>query len=145
MNEEERLEELFELIEELIELNERLPVIVEGVKDRKTLRAIGLRGDIITINRGNSIFNECEQIARKHPEVIILTDWDRKGGKLKYLLTDGFKNNEVKCNTDIRGRLAKLVKKDVKDVEGLRVLLERCILLRNKHRKDWYAKRTARK
>ena len=52
-------------------------------------------------------------------QVIILTDWDKKGDYLAKLLQEGLKANAVKYNTDIRVRLASLCRKETKDVEGL--------------------------
>jgi len=116
-------EELFEKIEKvLIELraiNVDVPIIVEGESDVKALRALGLKGEIIQINRGQSLFNFCEEIARKHAKVVLLTDWDRKGGHLCRLLSEGLKANDVQFNTEIRAKLAGYCKKETKDVEGL--------------------------
>jgi 5S rRNA maturation endonuclease (ribonuclease M5) len=116
---EDLFEKIKKVLEELKSLNEEIPVIVEGESDVKALRDLDIRGEIIQINKGQRIFNFCEEISRKYPVVILLTDWDRKGGQLCKLLKEGFKANDVKFNTDIRAKLAGYCKKETKDVEGL--------------------------
>ena len=116
---EELVEKIEKVLTELIALNDDAPVIVEGRSDLRALRELGLEGIIIKINVGQSIFNLCEEIARKFSDVIILTDWDRKGGHLSRLLQEGLKANDVKFNTDIRARLSSYCRKETRDVEGL--------------------------
>ena len=116
---EELVEKIEKVLAELIALNDFVPVIIEGESDRRALRELGLEGIIIKINVGHSIFNLCEEIARKYTDVIILTDWDRKGGHLSRLLQEALKANDVKFNTDIRARLASYCRKETRDVEGL--------------------------
>ncbi len=116
---EELLEKIEEILKELKAINTDLPIIVEGESDVKTLRELGLEGEIIQINRGQSLFNFCEEIAKKYSKVVILTDWDRKGGHLCRLLSEGLKANDVQFNTELRAKFAGYCKKETKDVEGL--------------------------
>jgi len=76
------LEDVQKALSELIEENRNTTVIVEGEKDVEALRRLGLTGKIITLNSGLTIIDFCDKIADGHEEVIILTDWDRKGGFL---------------------------------------------------------------
>ncbi|MEE9151791.1 MAG: toprim domain-containing protein [Thermoplasmata archaeon] len=119
MQKEELLEKIEVVLSELKALNADIPIIVEGESDVKTLRELGFEGEIIPINRGQSLFNFCEEIARKYPGVVILTDWDRKGGHLCRILSEDLKANDVQFNTKIRAKLAGYCKKETKDVEGL--------------------------
>lgn len=122
---EERLEELNRLIQELIQLNKDTPVIVEGRKDERALRTVGLSGTVLRLNKGVSIFRTCENIAKEHSRVILLTDWDRRGGQLSRMLREGLEANGVQYEENIRAKLATLCKKDIKDVESLHKHLER--------------------
>ncbi len=63
--------------------NEEVPIIVEGKNDRGSLRKIDFPGNIIILNGGNSLVNFSENVAEENDEVIILTDFDRKGVDLK--------------------------------------------------------------
>jgi 5S rRNA maturation endonuclease (ribonuclease M5) len=61
----------------------------------------------------------CEGVARAHRAVVLLTDWDSKGGKLFRALADCFKSLGVKADGDFRRGMARLAKKGAKDVEGV--------------------------
>ena len=124
MNDRERLEDFQKLIEELIDENRKVPIIVEGKKDKRALKVLGFKGTIYTINRGMQLFNFCEEISRKHDSVIILTDWDSRGGRTAKTLREGFTANDVKYRDDARAKLARICKKDVKDIESLPKFLE---------------------
>jgi len=103
---------LFELIEE----NNKIPVIVEGEKDITALRSFGLKGEIISLNKGVSLTDFCDSIARTYCEVIILTDWDRRGGYLAHTI-ERYLFGRVRCNTYFRELIAK--NSICKTIEGL--------------------------
>lgn len=71
------------LVEKYIEKNNTVPIIVEGKNDVNSLRRINFAGEIIPVNLGRSILSFSEGIASAYDEVIILTDFDRKGKILK--------------------------------------------------------------
>ncbi len=119
MRQQEREERVLQTLEDLREANEEAPIIVEGRSDRRVLRRLGIRGEIITLNSGSSVFHLCESLAHRYSEAIILTDWDRRGGQLCRLLREGLAANGVRCEVDFRARLTRLCKKEIKDVEGL--------------------------
>lgn len=121
----ERYDQVLQTIEDLREASLGTPIIVEGKNDRKALRSLGVQGAIIRLNSGSSIFQVCEEVSRSHSEVIILTDWDNRGGHLCRLLMEGLAANGVRYNVELRARLTRLCKKEVKDVEGLATLVER--------------------
>jgi 5S rRNA maturation endonuclease (ribonuclease M5) len=125
LNKKERLESIEAILDNLITLNKDKPIIVEGEADIKALRSLGVEGEILHINVGKNLFNLCEEISRKYNEIIILTDWDRKGGHLARVLMENFKANDMKYNTDIRAKLVYHCKKDIKDVEGLGRFIKR--------------------
>lgn len=113
------IEDIEKAIEELKKENEKIPIIVEGGKDEKALREIGIYGEIIKLNKGKTIAIFCEEVAKLHKEVIILTDWDFKGGELSKMLKKGFKANCVKIEMKFRAKISSLCKKDIKDVQSL--------------------------
>ena len=55
MNIEESVEEVDRVIDQLTDKNKTVPIIVEGKKDTKTLRKLGLNGIIIELNKGLSL------------------------------------------------------------------------------------------
>jgi 5S rRNA maturation endonuclease (ribonuclease M5) len=125
MSPEERLEMILEVVEELEHRSEDTPIVVEGLKDVHALRRMGVKKNIISLGKGLSVFAFCERLSRKSGSAIVLTDSDRKGGKLARMLKEALEANNVKADTDLRARLALLSKKEVKDIEGLPTYIRR--------------------
>jgi dTMP kinase len=100
-------------------------VIVEGARDVRALRALGLRGAIEPLNSGAAVFALCERLGRSTARAVILTDWDRRGGQLARRLRDGLAANGVAGLEDVRSRLARLTQKEIQDVESLDTLVAR--------------------
>ena len=116
MDYEQSLQNLEEAIQELINMDNTVPIVVEGENDITALNDLGIHGKIIPLNVGVSIPNLCDRIAKKWQRVIILTDWDRQGGKLCRRIIDNLEGR-TKCNTDFREIFAKNA--TVKDLESL--------------------------
>ncbi len=116
MNYQETLDELETAISELIADNEDIPVIVEGDRDVQALRQLNLTGAIIQYNQGLSTANFCDMISSRHQTVILLTDWDRSGGRLHYSLKRNLENR-VRCITKYRDVFA--TRSSVRTVESL--------------------------
>ena len=121
MDYEKSLEDLEEALFELREENKTVPIIVEGDKDIEALRKLNITGEIIRFNVGLSIPDFCDMISQKYKNIILLTDWDRKGG---YLCSTIKKNLEsrVGCNTRYREIFAK--RSMIRTLEGLPSWLE---------------------
>ncbi|MDP2768138.1 MAG: toprim domain-containing protein [Candidatus Methanoperedens sp.] len=115
----ERLERLEELIVELQTLADSGAIIVvEGRKDAESLRFLGIKGDIKLASQ-QPLLEFAELLSRSRKEIVLLTDWDKKGGIvarkiIHHLLTFG-----IMPNTDIRSRIRALTKKRIKDIESL--------------------------
>jgi len=112
-------------IEDLSKENQHIPIIVEGEKDVAALRKLNITGTIITINTGKSLIDFSDAIAREYKTVIILTDWDRKGGFLCRTLLKNLAGR-VTCITIYREILSK--HSMVKTIEGLPSY---CLTIRN--------------
>ncbi len=115
------VEEVELALDELVEENISTPVIVEGKKDQRALRKLGLTGEIITINKGMSLSDFSDWISERYNEVILLSDWDRRGGSLCRRLKELLKGR-VKYDVMFRQRLSKYAM--IKKVEGLPSWLE---------------------
>ena len=116
MDYEKSLEDLEKALFELREENKIIPIIVEGDKDIMALRKLNVTGEIIRFNQGLSIPDFCDMISQKYKSIILLTDWDRKGG---FLCSTIKKNLEglVECNTRFRKIFAK--RSMIRTLEGL--------------------------
>lgn len=113
------LEEINGMLDDLKHRSEDVAILVEGQKDVDTLNVLGVKGDLRQVQSGKTIFQLAEELSWEGKDAIILTDWDRTGGQLCRLLKDALKANEVSFDHSIRTRLARLSKKEIKDVEGL--------------------------
>lgn len=114
-----RLERIEELLLELSEYSERgAVIIVEGKRDILSLKRLGIKGSFELATR-YSLFNFSERIASLGCEVIILTDWDRRGELLATKLSEYFENFGIKPELQIRNKLKLITQKEIKDIESL--------------------------
>ena len=95
-------------------------IVVEGRRDVVSLRNLGIKPEIeIRMCANKPIAEFCEEIAETRKEVVVLTDWDRKGGILASALKSQFQNLGVDCDGSYREKLLYHTKKEIKDVESL--------------------------
>lgn len=114
-----RLERVEELLLELSEHSEKgAVIIVEGKRDILSMKRLGIDGSFELATR-HSLFNFAERIAKMGCEVIILTDWDRRGDILATKLSEYFGNFGIKPELQIRNKLKLITQKEIKDVESL--------------------------
>jgi 5S rRNA maturation endonuclease (ribonuclease M5) len=116
MNYKESYEDIKKKIIELQDENRSIPIIVEGEKDIEALKKLGINGVIISLNKGISLTDFCDKIAQDYKKIIILTDWDRKGGFLCYTIKKNLQGR-VNCNTSYREFFTKNT--IIKTIEGL--------------------------
>jgi len=116
MNYEKTIEEFEKTLLELREENKTVPIIVEGEKDKQALQRLDISGEIIIYNVGMSIANFSDMIAQNYKKIILLTDWDRKGGFLCSVIRKNLEGR-VKINLEYRKFFAK--KSITRTIEGL--------------------------
>jgi 5S rRNA maturation endonuclease (ribonuclease M5) len=110
---------LEELISALLEASGRgAVIIVEGRRDQESLRALGIPGPVITASQKPALAL-AEDVARVHREIIVLTDWDEKGEEMALQIEKHLRCSGSRGDMEIRSKLKRLVKKDIKDVESL--------------------------
>ena len=110
------LEDLEKILSELRDDNKKIPIIVEGDKDIDALHKLNINGIIISVNAGVSLTDFCDKLARNYKEIIILTDWDRRGGYLCHTIKKNLEGR-VNCNIYYRGIFAK--NSMIRTIEGL--------------------------
>ncbi len=120
----ERAERLREVLEDLKEANRFVPVIVEGPRDKRALKKLGLVGEIITFHRGKPMYEFCEDVAVHHDRLVLLMDWDTEGERLQGKLGRELKGHWEEF-ASFRSLLKILCQRDVNDVEGMPKLLMR--------------------
>lgn len=114
------IKEIEKAISYLQEKNTFVPVLVEGDKDRKALRKLGLSGDILMVHCGMDISHLCDRIASQYNEILILTDWDVHGSRICKKIVENLRGRTL-CITDFRVIFAQ--HSIVKDIESLPAFL----------------------
>ena len=118
----EKEEKLLKLFAELAsEASKGTPIIVEGAKDVQALHNLFIKGRIIPFKTGGKSFLEVvSQIERTEArEAILLMDFDRRGQEMTKKLAVWLEKAQIKPNLDFWRKLQGLVRRDLKDVEGL--------------------------
>ena len=128
MSDMEMREAIQDWIESVNSYPEECIILVEGIKDLTALKESGVTKKVLFINKGMNIFDLIESIRSgailENDEhfngvVIILTDWDRKGGMLATRLRKACLHLDVRFDLEIRRELASLTGKWIKDVESI--------------------------
>lgn len=115
----ERLTKLEELILELQELSDKGAIIVvEGRKDLESLRSLGIIGEIKLASK-QPLLEFTESLSKSGKKIVLLTDWDTKGGMVAGKIIKHLSAYGIIPNTDIRSGLSSLSKKKIKDIESL--------------------------
>ncbi len=133
MNPAERLVELESALDALRRAAAGAAVIVEGRKDVLALEALGVGGVHLLIHTGKTLEARSDEIAADHagvgwPRVVLLTDWDRTGGRLADRLQKAL-SARVPLDLECRRRLARAshascVEEVPADLAALRASLE---------------------
>lgn len=100
-----------ELIDMLRDVEDKL-VIVEGKKDKKALKSLGVK-NIIAIN-GRPLYELADEI-KTDKEVVILTDFDKEGRKIHSKLKNLLQRHKIHVNSHLRGRIMSLGKNKIED------------------------------
>lgn len=118
-------EALEDLIASLKEASaEGAVIIVEGRRDESALRSLGINGPVMTASY-RSALDLAEDASRSYSQIIILTDWDEKGEEMALNIERHLRSVGSRADMDIRSRLKRLVRKEIKDVESLDFYVER--------------------
>ena len=94
-------------------------VVVEGERDRRSLRRLGLHGPILLVHRGRTLSETAHELDSHARRVIILTDWDTEGGHLAQRLKEFLGVGRFGADLEHRRRLAHVLRGELAHVEGL--------------------------
>ena len=103
------------------------PVVVEGHSDTLALRSLGYHGEVIELNDGKSVLSTVEKLAQKLGTsgiFVIMTDWDRTGGRLAKQLKEYGEFSDLVPNLRIRRDLSVLCSKDITCIEELPTMIK---------------------
>lgn len=117
---ERKLETLMELFEKLkTTAEEGVPIIVEGRNDLDSLRELGVDGHILCAKTSRKPLPNLLESLKGEKEAVILTDFDRRGAELAGSIVSYLEEMGAKPNLFYWRKVGRLVRRDVKDVEGL--------------------------
>ncbi len=109
-------------LDEFLKISEELRdklLIVEGIRDEKALKSLGLN-NIIKINR-KPLYQVAEEAARaKSKEIVILTDFDREGRRLAARLSRLLGPYKIRINRRLRKKIMEFGKPEIQDLRTLK-------------------------
>ncbi|HOI72309.1 MAG TPA: toprim domain-containing protein [Methanobacterium sp.] len=113
-------QKLLSIMEELQHYAEQgMPIIIEGKKDEKSLKELGIEGNFIKVSGSPYKLFEIAEIAAQSSKIIILTDFDKKGNELAQKLSEDIQRLGSYPNLQIRRRIMGITRRYIKDIESL--------------------------
>lgn len=115
-----RLERLEKLIQRLShESEEGGTIIVEGQRDRDSLREMGISGTILCLQSSRKNTTAFAESLAGDTSVIVLTDFDREGVSLAKRLARTLSSRRMRTNLVLWREFRGLTRSDVRSVEEL--------------------------
>jgi 5S rRNA maturation endonuclease (ribonuclease M5) len=116
---EKRMEQMDKLLGELQDfVNQDSILVVEGKRDVIALKSLGFNGNF-RLATHHSLVNFSEDLAKTGKQIVILTDWDRRGNILADKLVQNLHALGINPDMRIRELIVSLVQKEIKDIESL--------------------------
>ena len=121
-----RLERFQRLLEQICsESSNGSLIVVEGQKDRRSLREIGINGPILCLQSSRRNTVEFAENLTGTKKVVVLTDFDREGISLGKKLSRILNSQNLKVNMILWKNLRELTRSEVRSIEELPKYLER--------------------
>lgn len=118
-----KFESLLDTLEKLRELSRDMPVIVEGKRDERSLRKVGVVGEIFKAQNSTSLVEFSDSIANRYREVVLFTDLDSAGKKIGSVVKKYLTDKGVKVNERIAKRI--MLSLDTVEAENVSKLVEK--------------------
>ncbi|MFX0067862.1 MAG: toprim domain-containing protein [Promethearchaeota archaeon] len=113
----EMIERLEEVLLKIDNLSKNFPILVEGRKDERTLRKLGVNGIVVHLS-GQSLFETAERMA-SYRKVIILTDFDKRGEKIARQISRYLEEQGTYPIMTYRKKILSITKGRIRQIEGL--------------------------
>jgi 5S rRNA maturation endonuclease (ribonuclease M5) len=122
---ERRYKAVMRLLERLIQkADDGIPIIVEGRNDCRALERLGIQGEIVPVkNSGKVLVDHLDEV--RGSSAVILVDFDDEGVTLERTIKGHLEERGVKVDDLLWRQIGKLLRRDVKDVEGIPSFLEK--------------------
>ena len=125
INVEKRYKAVMRLLERLNQKADGgIPIIVEGRNDRRALNRLGIRGEIIPVkNSSKGLADILDEV--QGSSAVIFVDFDDEGVTLGKIIKEHLEERGVKVDYLLWRQIGKLLRRNVKDVEGIPSFLEK--------------------
>lgn len=110
------LEKRKEIINKIVEFSQKNLVVVEGKKDSEALKKFGIKSEFI--NGNIYLFAEKKSEIFSKTKILILTDFDFEGKKLRMKLKRAFSKFGIEEQEYLRNEFRKVFK--ISHIEGLK-------------------------
>jgi 5S rRNA maturation endonuclease (ribonuclease M5) len=129
------LRRLLSIMEELQNhVEQGIPVLIEGKKDEEALKKLGINGNFIKVSGSPfKLFEITELATSSSSQVIILTDFDKKGAELAKRLSEDIQSLGSHPNLEIRRKIMGITRRYIKDIESLPKHIEQLQLEERPH------------
>jgi 5S rRNA maturation endonuclease (ribonuclease M5) len=94
-------------------------IVVEGLKDRESLRKLGVKGRILCVQSSRRNALGFAEELQDGEDVLVLTDFDREGVSLAKRLSRILTGQRVHANLSLWQALRHLTRSDVRSIEEL--------------------------
>ena len=102
-----------------------IPIMVEGKKDKLSLRRLKVRGKIVCIKSARGSLLDFLSMMNTYNEVLVLTDFDREGEELAKFIEKELASMKIKSNFSLWKELKGLASHDLNAMEGLAGYIEK--------------------
>jgi len=107
-----------------MEVRKGVPIIVEGLNDLHALSELDIVGQVICIkNSGKNFADLLDSIQSRN--IIVFVDFDKTGIDLVKKTVAYFERRKVNVNLNFWRRMRAVIRRNVKDVEGIPSYLEK--------------------
>lgn len=97
----------------------RSVIVVEGERDRLSIRRLGWNGPVVAVHAGRSLSKTAQALVELRGKAIVLTDWDAEGGHLAHRLKEFLEAERIDLDLAYRQRFSRLLRGELVHVEGL--------------------------
>lgn len=94
-------------------------LVVEGERDRLSVRRLGWSGPVLAVHGGRTLSRTAHELSRRRARAIVLTDWDTEGGHLAHRLREFLEAEHRSFDLTYRQQLARVLRGELVHVEGL--------------------------
>lgn len=115
-------------LDSLEELARDHVILVEGAKDERALRSLGIQGEFFHVQSSGGPVRAAEHVWSVGGSAVIMTDWDRRGDSLADDLRINLRSLGVAYDDSVRSELSRACGKycmDVESLDSVKALLER--------------------